>query len=62
MATKPCKVCGVVNGHRIGCRRSMARAALIKAVIEWHHVSHRGEFETCSERECYACHPSVLPG
>lgn len=21
-----------------------------------------GEFETCNERECYACHPSVLPG
>lgn len=39
--SKPCKTCGVVNGHRIGCQRSIARAALIKAVIDWHHASHR---------------------
>lgn len=55
-----CRVCHQTLGHRIGCRRSIARANLIKAAIEWHKLSHRGEWETCNQPECYACHPLVL--
>lgn len=57
-----CGICGVTGGHRIGCARSIARANLIKAALEWHKLSHRGEWETCNERECYATHPMVLKG
>lgn len=62
LAMSRCRTCGGPDGqHRVGCVVSIARADLIKAVHEWHRQAHGGDFETCEARECYACHPFVLP-